>query len=559
MKRSFGLNLISISLTSAATAASLKNVLVVPGAAIDKTPLNGARGGANINRLGGFGSDTYYDRFANVFYGLTDRGPGGGTIGYGTRVHKFTLDIDPATGAAGNFNLIATIPFTIPAGKTVNGVAGPAAFNGLDPAVSAPGGRATGVGRSHDPEGFVVAPNGHFYVSDEYGPSIYEFMPDGSFLRPLSVPANILPNDAAGPNFSSFNTVLPVSGRQRNRGFEGLAISPDGTRLFALLQDPLSDEGAADPLCATGCLPAGRFSRNIRFIVYSTATGESVAQYIYQLESLASINTRVPKNAFGANAQGANIAVSAVTAINDHEFLVLERDNRGRGIDDPIGLIPVSTKRIYRIDISGATDVGRISLKGTNALPQGVEPVSKRLFIDLIPELRAAGMRVPEKLEGLTIGPRLADGTYELIVGTDNDFSVTQNDSGAQFDVCASDTASKQVPIDAACPEGMSLLPSFLFSFKTNAGEIELPSMVDPLLTIVGDREWRPPLPSNLSSRLRGADSLAAKGRKTEACKSIQSVSQQLNKRYPNPTALAGRALTGIRVMAQTLGCKPGT
>src|SRR5690242_1350129 len=103
---------ISLWIQLPAAASTLKNVLVIPGAAIDKTPLNGGHGGADINRLGGFGSDLFYDRLANVFYGMADRGPGGGTIQYGTRVHKFTLDIDPITGKASNFNLVSTIPFT---------------------------------------------------------------------------------------------------------------------------------------------------------------------------------------------------------------------------------------------------------------------------------------------------------------------------------------------------------------------------------------------------------------------------------------------------------------
>ena len=41
----------------------------------------------------------------------------------------------------------------------------------------------------------------------------------------------------------------------------------------------------------------------------------------------------------------------------------------------------------------------------------------------------------PEKREGLTVGPRLADGSDLVLAGTDNDYSVTQNGSGTQFDV----------------------------------------------------------------------------------------------------------------------------
>src|SRR5262249_3112560 len=153
-----------------------------------------------------------------------------------------------------------------------------------------------------------------------------------------------------------------------------------------------------------------RFSRNVRLTVFSTITGESEAQYVYQLEDLSSINARVTKNRFASNGQGVNIGVSGLTAINDHEFLVMERDNRGFGIDDTTESVPVSTKRVYRIDITPATDVSHMTFTGTNALPPGVLPVAKTLFIDLAQELKAAGAPVAEKIEGLTIGPRLKDG-----------------------------------------------------------------------------------------------------------------------------------------------------
>jgi hypothetical protein len=58
-------------------------------------------------------------------------------------VQKFTVDVNPQTGAISNFNLLDTILFT------QNGSAG-------------------NLGVSLDPEGFAVVPNGNFYVADEY-------------------------------------------------------------------------------------------------------------------------------------------------------------------------------------------------------------------------------------------------------------------------------------------------------------------------------------------------------------------------------------------------------
>jgi hypothetical protein len=111
--------------------------------------------------------------------------------------------------------------------------------------------------------------------------------------------------------------------------------------------------------------------------------------------------------------------------------------------------------------------VSRISLAETNSLPNNVVPVAKELFLDIAAELQTAGARIPEKIEGLTLGPQLSDGSYELLVASDNDFSITQNDTSTQFDVCSDGKAWQQVAIDAGCPAGLSLIPTFLFSFKT--------------------------------------------------------------------------------------------
>lgn len=451
----YGISFLSCSLVVSALAitgnitsaygVSFNNSIGIPGDSTDLYPFNG--NSANVNRLGGFFSDLYYDRYNNVYYGLADRGPGGGTISYNTRVQKFSLDVNSQTGAISNFNLLDTIAFT-QNGKN---------FNGLNPRLL--NGNVGVLGRSFDPEGFTVARNGNFYVSDEYGPSVYEFRPDGSFVRGFTTPSNILPLAGSNPDYVDGRPTL-TSGRQDNRGFEGLTLSPDGTKLFAMLQDPLVNEGSPD----------GRRSRNVRLVEFDTATGQSSAQYIYQLENIADINARVPESPFGKNAQGRNIGISAITALNDNQLLVLERDNRGIGVDDPTGSEPVASKRVYKIDLTNATNVSSLILTGTNDLPTGVASVNKSLFLDIAATLQSAGQVVPEKLEGLTVGPQLADGSYALLVGTDNDFSVTQNDQDVQFDVC---TNGNQVPINSGCPAGSTLIPTYLYSFKASSTELK--------------------------------------------------------------------------------------
>jgi hypothetical protein len=113
--------------TTSAYAVSLESTLAIPGESTDLFPLNGSSGGANINRLGFF-SDIYYDRYENVYYGLGDRGAGGGVLSYQTRVQKFSLDVDPNTGAISNFNVLKTILFTKD-GENFNGL-NPTLLNG---------------------------------------------------------------------------------------------------------------------------------------------------------------------------------------------------------------------------------------------------------------------------------------------------------------------------------------------------------------------------------------------------------------------------------------------
>jgi len=183
----------------------------------------------------------------------------------------------------------------------------------------------------------------------------------------FQTPANLVPKVAGAVNYVTDRDGGLNAGRQDNRGFEGLAITPDGTKLYAVLQDPLISEPTPNN---------GRNGRNLRIVVYdndrqSPTYGTSIGQLAYQLEEQALIAARIIAAGGTATAtdprQGRNIGLSAIAAINEHEFLVLERDNRGIGVDDPAGASVVGSKRIFKIDVRGATPTSRIARSRTTA------------------------------------------------------------------------------------------------------------------------------------------------------------------------------------------------
>jgi hypothetical protein len=238
-----------------------------------------------------------------------------------------------------------------------------------------------------DPEGVRVGRNGNIFVSDEYGPYLYEFAPNGKRIRSLKVPGKFL---IAKPGKTSKEELPPnnKSGRQPNKSMEGLAITPDGARLFGIMQNALIQDGALDSANK-------RIGINNRLLELEIATGKT-REFVYQLDS--------PK-----------YCVCEIAAINDHEFLVLERDNKG-GTE-------AGFKQIFKIDVAGASDVSDVETLPTKALPKKIKPVNKTPFLNLLdPKHKLTGAELPEKFEGMTFGPDLPDGRRLLLLTADNDF-----------------------------------------------------------------------------------------------------------------------------------------
>ena len=436
------LNAIALAALLAATAAGHAAPAFVNGLAIDGNLLDLSGGTSVNNGRVGFFSDIYYDPNRQQWWGLSDRGPGGGTINYDTRVQRFTLDVNANTGAISNFKIVETVVFKS-AGSGLNGLA--------------PNPNST-LGLAFDPEGFVVNPRtGTLLVSDEYGPSLREFSRSGELLRTFTTPANLVPRNA-GTGVANFaSDTGNNAGKRTNRGMEGLAISPDGHYAFGMLQSAMLDEGGGN----------GTLNRIVK---YDIATGAAVGQYAYQMKQ-----------------SGQGQGISALVAINDHEFYVLERNNRGVGVG---AAFATADKEVYRIDLTGASDVTNIDLDAAGASFTKVSKSAPVLDLDAN-TLAALGNKSPEKWEGLAVGPQLANGSYLLLAGTDNDYSVTQNGSNTQLDVwfnfSAADpyASSIQCPLDsttgcvktsdgsaATWSANLQLLPGVLHAYTISAAEL---------------------------------------------------------------------------------------
>jgi hypothetical protein len=390
------------------------------------------------NLLGGLGSGLAYAG-GNKFLAIPDRGPNAtpynaavdDTASYITRFHtlKLKLQKSPA-GAALPFSLTprlnkttllssrtalvygdglaAGLPGGAPAlndrndhyltGRSDN-------FDPAQPSTSANDGR-------FDPESIRVSADGQsVFVSDEYGPYVYEFQRHGGRrLRTFALPAEFAITHLASQG--AVEIAGNSSGRVSNKGMEGLAISPDGRTLFGAMQSPLLQDGGTD----------GGFTRIIAIDIGTGAT----RQVAYPLTNIGSATK--PKFP----------TVSDLVAVNDHEFLVDERDGKGLG-DGSTAVF----KRVFHIDITGAQDVS--GLVGQAAL--GPRAVSKTELLDIVGVLGAHGIdasHVPAKLEGLALGPDVVLGgvaRHTLFVANDNDFLPTVGglDNPNQFFVFAID------------------------------------------------------------------------------------------------------------------------
>jgi Esterase-like activity of phytase len=246
-----------------------------------------------------------------------------------------------------------------------------------------------------DLEGLVIAPNGDYWMVDEYRPAIYRFNSLGS-LQARYVPAGTAA--LAGQAVGTFGTeTLPAeySTRRANRGFEGMALDTDSGILYAFIQTPLANPNLA----------ASNSSKVIRMLGINPSTGAVVSEYVYPMD----------KTVF--REQNTDKIGDAMYAGNGR-FYVVERDD---------SILRSGKKMLFQFSLIGATNLraaGAPALLAGLTLEQhsldqlaqaGIRPVSK-IKVANLPSL---GYFEGDKLEGMAL---LGDGQLALL--NDNDFGI---------------------------------------------------------------------------------------------------------------------------------------
>lgn len=215
-------------------------------------------------------------------------------------------------------------------------------------------------GSDFDTESFQVA-GGHFWIGDEFGPylvkadmrgkvvAVFETQVDGKVVRSPDHPAITTPGAPGG------TVAFQV---RRSKGFEGMAASKDGSKLYPLLEGPLWDEQAK-------AFEAVEGRQYLRVLEFDVATEKWTGRHWkYVLE---------------AN----HHAIGDFNMIDATTGLIIERDN-GEGTADRacaegqkgancFGDLP-KFKRIYKVEFNDANAGGVVKKIASIDLLQIADP-----------------------------------------------------------------------------------------------------------------------------------------------------------------------------------------
>jgi len=247
-----------------------------------------------------------------------------------------------------------------------------------------------------DCEGIAIGRKNDFWVCEEGGSTIWNLDAGGKVIKRYSPYANL---SGAEPLDMAIDTVFKY--RKNNRGFEGVAVAPNG-KVYALIQSPILYPNKTD----------GEKSNVHRLLEIDPTTGASRMFAYLNPGDLGTSPNKISSKDW---------KIGDLSAVNDSTFLVIEQGVGGNNAERKIYQIKINKATAIHSGLYGGKTVEQLkNAPGLQA--QGIVPVAKTLFLDL----RANGWPDSlDKAEGLAI---INDST--IAVCNDNDFgqrSLTEN------------------------------------------------------------------------------------------------------------------------------------
>jgi hypothetical protein len=384
------------------------------------------------------------DTYTGVLWTLPDRGRNDPEhnvfFDYRGRLHRFRFTMkvwEPAEAVPTR----GAVSLVVDGGRELRDFDGKP-FTGAEPAkglrrergivLPSPAG-GIGAGKvSLDAESLQFTRDGGFYVGDEYAANVYRFDAKGKLTGIIVPPKAVRPLDADGkPDFTSLTP--PVTGRRNNQGVEGMALSPDGTRLFVVLQSALIQDTATRD--APGDASGRALTRVLVYDVSHAAVPKApMGHYVVRLPIYADRGD--------GGAPNKTAAQSEVRVLDNHAFLMLARDGNGYGAE---GGKPIVYKSVLLVDTDGASNLAGTTYETSTAsllgkdgtLRDDIRTAAWRPLVNLLDPTdlarfdlgieadRKGTTQLSEKWEAMDLVPALDPARPDdwfLLVGNDNDF-----------------------------------------------------------------------------------------------------------------------------------------
>ena len=190
-------------------------------------------------------------------------------------------------------------------------------------------------------------------------------------------------------------------GPRNNGTLEGITFDKKYKNIYTNIEEPLFEDGEQANTSKGGL---------IRLYQFDAKTKKNTAQFGYQLEPIA--REPNPKGAFAVN------GVSAIQYYSKNQLLVVER-SYSTGTQ-------ACTVKVFLCDLKKATNVKNYA----SLQNQKLELASKKLVLNM----DDLGIFI-DNIEGLTFGPKLANGNPSIIFVSDNNFSDKQKTQVLMFEV----------------------------------------------------------------------------------------------------------------------------